>query len=184
MRTKSLILFVHYCQLLICLVMCAPLMLIAADKPVIGYLETVQIGERKISLNAKIDSGADHSSIHVIDAKPYKKNGKNWIRFKVLDNEGRYYLFDKRVVREVYIKRKNQTSQKRAVVIFGMCLAGVFKTVEVNLSNRSNFRQLMLVGRSYLHGYFLIDVSKQYLSTPDCAQAGDTNKTFEKNSIN
>jgi len=135
---------------------------------VIGYLEKVEFSREHFNLRAKIDSGADQSSIHAFDSRLYKKHGENWVKFKVIDERGQLYSLDKKIVRHVYIKRKSLPSQKRIVVKLGVCISDVYKKVEVNLANRTNFRHLMLVGRSFLGRDFLIDSSKQYLSQPNC----------------
>ena len=52
---------------------------IPLEKGIFGWIEKVKIHPGKILLHAKLDSGADHSSLSAMNIKEFKKKGKNWV---------------------------------------------------------------------------------------------------------
>lgn len=142
----------------------------AADdsRQVIGYLESVHIAEAGMAFRAKIDTGADSSSINAEVIKPFFRKGKNWIRFRLTNWQGKTVVLERRLERYTTIKRKLALSIKRPVVKLSLCLSGIEHVGEVSLADRKNFKYQMLIGRSYLSGYFLVDPEKIYLTNPTC----------------
>ena len=52
----------------------------------------------------------------------------------------------------------------------GMCLGNVYRVTEVNLADRSRFKQPVLVGRNFLAGHFAVDSARMRTVEPDCAE--------------
>ncbi|MGH7256566.1 MAG: RimK/LysX family protein, partial [Nitrospirales bacterium] len=48
------------------------------------------------------------------------------------------------------------------------CLGPVYRETDVNLTDRSNFKYRLLLGRLYLSGHFLVDPASTYLLKPTC----------------
>ncbi|WP_455366121.1 ATP-dependent zinc protease family protein [Kaarinaea lacus] len=157
--------------ILLCFVAAAPL--IAREKQIIGWIENVTITNHNIILAAKIDTGAKHSSLNAPDLHLYSKKGESRVKFSLVSADGKKIEFDERVVRMAKIKRKGYRSQIRPVVLMKVCLADVIKEVEVNLVDRENFIYPMLVGRSYLRGGFIVDVSNKHMTEPQCSKSPD-----------
>ena len=150
---------------------CSVLLLITINadaKEVIGIYEKVSINGTNFSLRAKIDTGAKNSSLNAVNYEIYSRDGENWIRFDMVNKEGKTISLNKRVKRYTGIKRKNASSQKRPAILLDICIGKVSKKVEVNLVDRSNFNYQLLIGRSFLHGAFIVDVEKTYTSEPRC----------------
>lgn len=140
----------------------------AADKQAIGWLEPVYLGEAKMLFIAKIDTGADNSSIKAKVLKKFKREGVEWIRFKVQDKQGHTAVIERKVVRYTKIKRKMAPSIKRPVVMLGVCLGKVYRDIEVNLAERKKFKYHMLIGRNFLRGIFLVDSELKYSTKAAC----------------
>jgi len=138
------------------------------SKQIMGIYEKVALPTQGLVLKAKIDSGAKNSSLHAVNIKLYQQNEKEWVSFDTLDGHGDQVSLSAPVHRIARIKRHNGASQKRPVVIMGICVGNILRTVEVNLIDRSRLNYPMLIGRTYLDGNFLIDVSQQYLQKPNC----------------
>ena len=139
------------------------------QKTVVGWLERVSIaGEHQLILNAKIDTGADYCSLHVEEIEPFKRKGQKWVRFRAMNRTGESILLERKVVRTVRIKRKGAKPQKRTVIEMGICLADIYRKVQVNLVDRSGFNFHMLLGRNFLRGYFRVDPGAQYTQEPRC----------------
>jgi len=55
----------------------------ADNKIIIGEKENIAINENQIHLIAKIDTGADSSSLGAKILETYKKNNELWVKFEV-----------------------------------------------------------------------------------------------------
>ena len=138
------------------------------EKVIIGWLERVSIEGDQLVLHAKIDTGADSCSLHVTDIDTYKKIGKRWVRFRLMNRNGESVFMERKVSRVARIKSTETESQRRYFVEMGICLGSVYKNVHVNLVDRSGFKFRMLVGRNFLQDNFLVDPSLQYTREPSC----------------
>lgn len=140
----------------------------AADKEVIGWLERVHIGETNIQLEAKIDTGADSSSLKAKILKTFVREGEEWVRFRLTDWHDNTVVMERRLVRYVRIKRTLAPSLKRPVVMLGICLGHHYREIEVNLAKRKRFRYQMLIGRDFLRGFYLVDSAQSHTLRPSC----------------
>ncbi|MGB5396081.1 MAG: RimK/LysX family protein, partial [Gammaproteobacteria bacterium] len=136
---------------------------------VLGWVENVRLSPGNIIISAKIDTGADTSSLHCDCQPPYERDGKQRIRFSTTDLHGKRTDFDKAIVRTAKIKRHAGDSQTRVVVRMGICIGTQFAETDVSLVNRSGFNYSMLIGRNVLAGRFIVDPSRQHVTKPDCA---------------
>ena len=66
-----------------------------------------------------------------------KKDGKNWVKFKIVNHMGDIMELEKPVIRFVEIKRHFGRKQVRPVVLLGLCLGNTYQITEVNLVDRS-----------------------------------------------
>lgn len=131
-----------------------------------GWLEEVNIGKHNLLMTAKIDSGADNSSIHAFHPERYEKDGKPWVRFALNSSAGQTETIDKPIIKTTQIKMKNKDIQERLVIEMDVCLNNIRKRVPVNLADRSNFNYQLLIGRSFLKSDFLIDAGKKFITKP------------------
>ena len=123
------------------------------DLPDLGILET----------NAKIDTGAYTSSIHckkimITDGVlsfqlPTKVDGKSLVK-----------KFQTREYYQKSIKSSNGEAQKRYIIKTHIVLFGKSYLAEFSLSDRSQMKNPILLGRKLLKDRFLVDVSKKNLS--------------------
>ena len=150
--------------ILLALSLSAPLM--AKEK--IGWVENVRLYPGGFELKAKIDTGAKTSSINCDCVNPYEKDGEQWVKFSVTDNNGNLHWLDRKIVRKVKIKRHYGESQGRYVIKLGMCLAGVYKETEFSLIDRSGFNYQLLVGRQFLEGSHIVDPELKFTSKATC----------------
>lgn len=141
----------------------------AESKQRIGWLEKVSVGAPSIVLHAKIDTGAENSSLHSADYVVFTKEGRVWVRFNITTQSGETQRLEKPVERFAKIKLKEgEQENQRPVVKLRLCLGGKFKEAYVNLVNRERFNFPLLIGRSFLAGNFIVDAESIYLTTPMC----------------
>jgi len=141
----------------------------ASALPTIGWVEAVHILPERFNIEAKTDTGADHSSIDVVEWKSYLHNDQEWIRFKVLNNNGDLQVFERELSRYAMIKRKRAEPVKRPVIEMWLCIGKQKFLAPVNLSKRKDFKYRMLIGRSLLSGNYLVDSAAKRTLSPECA---------------
>jgi len=141
---------------------------VGAEKFTAGWIEPVQIQPGGMLLDGKLDTGATTSSLDCDCITPQERDGKQWVRFGVRGKDGKVVHIEREVVRKVKIKRHFGGQQERLVVKLGLCLANVYKDVEVTLVDRTGFSYPLLVGRNFLKGNIVVDSDKRYTTEPAC----------------
>ncbi len=141
---------------------CAPA---ASDLPILGAIEMLKVAEAPLTLDARVDTGADISSMDARNICEYQCNGQNWVRFELVERSTLCtQTINAPVTRHVKIKRHGITAQCRPVIALPVTLGQQRATTEFTLTDRSNFAQSVLLGRSYLKGRAIIDISRDYLA--------------------
>ncbi len=139
------------------------------SKHIIGWIEKVKILPEDISVLAKIDTGADHSSLNVINPIEFMKGEEKWIRFSIPVKKDETVTVERPIIRFARIKRKKAPGLKRPVILFNLCIGTLYKeNVPVNLADRSGFKYHMLIGRSFLKGAAIVDSSLTLTQSPSC----------------
>ena len=139
-------------------------------KPVAGWVEYVMILPENLKIKAKLDTGARHSSLNAVNIVEFKRSGDIFVRFDLTNWKGRTETIEAKVIRMAKIKQHNSEPKLRPVIRIGICMKKIYKEVEVNLVNRSNFKYQLLIGRSFLSGAFVIDPSKTFIVKTDCTK--------------
>ena len=142
---------------------------VLAKKAKVGWLEKVRVFPGQILMHAKIDTGADNSSIHATDIATFKKGEEEWVRFTLKSIDNQTTVMERPIFRTTQITRHGVPDEVRLVVKMGICLGTIYKEdMEVNLADRKNFEYKMLIGRSFLRGDTLVDPSKEFVHEPQC----------------
>lgn len=145
---------------------------VAAEKTVVGWIEKVRIYPGNFLVHAKLDSGAEYSSLDAGNLQLFERDGKQWVRFDLAeDREGNKITIERPLLRWAPIKRHNQEPQRRPVIKLGVCLGNIYKETEVNLIDRKNYQYRMLIGRKFMEGAVIIDPSAQYTVVPNCQES-------------
>jgi len=130
-------------------------------KQVIGMVEKVMVEPGELTLEARIDTGANTTSIGAEDLQILNEDGQEWALFSV---EGK--PIRAKVVRDVFIKQHGAPSQRRPVVMLKITLSNVTQAVEATLTDRSNFKYKVLIGVNFLRDHFIVDVSRKHMKDP------------------
>jgi hypothetical protein len=142
------------------------------DLEILGWVESAMLVDPVIPLKAKLDTGAETSSLDAGIIKKFRKNGKRWVRFRINDREtGKEHIVVRERVRTVGIIQHDGSTQSRPVVMMKVCIAGQILKTEVSLIDRSEFNYPLLLGRNVLESFALVDSGSTFLSDPDCAPA-------------
>ncbi len=140
-----------------------------ANKAIVGWVEMAKLNHHDFPIQAKVDSGADNTSLNANHVH-FEKDGKKWVRFDVTNHEGKTIKIEKPVIKTARIKKKTGGHQMRDVIRIEICLGHIKKEVNVNLVDRSHFKYQLLIGRSFLRPDFLIDSNAKYTVQPDCTK--------------
>ena len=144
----------------------------AGGQDLFGWVEWVLVGERKMELKAKLDTGAETSSLDASDIRLLRRrtSGQRFVEFRLSDEEsGRTVVFKKRLVREARIKQHDGSFQTRPVVVVSVCVGDHLQEVEVTLIDRSEFLYPVLLGRSALAGLAVDDPDLTFTRDPVCS---------------
>ena len=139
-----------------------PLKKLADGRLIIGAVETVVIDPPGIKLKARVDSGANTSSLDARDLVIFERDGKRWVRFKLRPIEGvEPTEIERPVKRFVRVSQTNSDeADRRPVVELGIELGGMKDIIDFNLRDRSQMTYPVLLGRRYLSDRALIDISR------------------------
>lgn len=137
-------------------------------KEVIGWVENVGVSSANTIVKAKIDTGADSSSLHCECITPYERDGDRWVRFTITDINDQSVSYEKKILRITKVKRHFGEVQERIVVRMGFCIGDQYGETDVSLVDRSGFNYGLLIGRKYLKDKFIVDPGETFLSSPQC----------------
>lgn len=133
----------------------------------IGQKEYIYLNEVGLKLPARIDTGATTSSIHAVDVQRYERDGKRWVRFTIIDPAtGKGIKMERPLSRKVRIKQHDGEGDRRYSVKLWVTLGGIKCRTEFTLADRSDFKMPALIGRSLIHGRAVVDVTREYTSSP------------------
>ncbi|GLZ84809.1 hypothetical protein Pres01_08600 [Metapseudomonas resinovorans] len=150
---------------LIALLALVALPAVAAEDPnIYGRYEYVRLPEIGQTMKAKMDTGALTASLSAKDIERFKRDGEDWVRFRLATKDADDTVFEHRLSRMSKIKNRadelgeedeapSAEISKRPVVDMEMCLGGVKRTVEVNLTDRSSFNYPLLIGAKALREF-------------------------------
>lgn len=142
------------------------------DLEIVGWLERARLIDPDVNLKAKLDTGAETSSLDVEIIKKFRKGDRRWVRFRLIDREtGEEHVIVRERIRTVSIVMHDGERQTRPVVRMKICIAGRILNTEVSLVDRSEFAFPLLLGRKALESFALVDPGNTYLSMPDCNPA-------------
>ena len=138
------------------------------NKIIIGRKDKANFPELRLkSLGIKIDTGAYTSAIHCHRIELKEKDGKEVLKFTLLDPSHPKYNkqeFSTENFHEKRIKNSFGNSEKRYVIKTDILLFGKKYPIELSLSERGEMRFPILIGRRFLMGKFIVDPSKYDLS--------------------
>ncbi|MCC5883674.1 MAG: ATP-dependent zinc protease [Halomonas sp.] len=140
-----------------------------SSKELVGRAEWIGLPEIGTYLRARVDSGANTSSLSATDVTRFERDGEDWVRFKlgltdddiVVENVRDEWI-ERPVERRVRILQA-AGSESRPVVSLLMSMGPIRETVEFTLSDRTHLDYPVLLGRRFLMDIALIDVAENYI---------------------
>lgn len=135
---------------------------------IIGRRDLIDLPELDLmEVEAKIDTGAYTSALHVQRIKLITKDGKPWVRFRMKHPSHSSFnnkIYEFPVVNEKRVKNSSGKMEKRVTIQTRVMLFGKAYKVEFSLTNRAKMECPVLIGRKLLYRRFMVDVSQKHLS--------------------
>lgn len=138
------------------------------NKIIIGRKDKADFPELGLfDIDIKIDTGAYTSSIHCHNIKEIEEEGERYIEFQLLDPSHKDYnnkKFKVKNFKEKKIRSSNGKGEKRYIIKTKIHIFKKKYTIELSLSERSEMRFPVLIGRKLLNKKFIVDTSLSNLS--------------------
>jgi hypothetical protein len=139
------------------------------DKMVVGSVEKAWIDPPGAIVTARVDSGAESSSLHAADLVEFERDGEDWVRFRFMsdadrsaDSEGTE--IERQVVRHVrVVQQSNPDGERRPVVEMRVTLGDIQGKFEFTLADREHLDQEALLGRNFLTDVAVVDVGRSFV---------------------
>lgn len=133
------------------------------DKFLIGALERVNLKQLGLTnLTARIDTGAQTSSLHAVNIQESENHGQAWVEFDcVLDDDSEIHVSSP--IAGVSLVKSSNGKERRFVIESEMQLGEHSWPVKLTLSDRSSMAYPMLLGREAMAGRFIVDPGVEYL---------------------
>ncbi|MCD5995331.1 ATP-dependent zinc protease [Pseudomonas sp. CDFA 602] len=150
----------------------------AAEPTLYGRYENIKVAELGQTFKAKMDTGALTASLSAKDIELFKRDGDDWVRFRLATKDADNKVYEHKVSRISKIKGRSDGEDddevidpvKRPVVDLELCLGDKKRTVEVNLVDRSHFNYPLLIGAKALREFdAAVNPARRYTADkPDC----------------
>lgn len=133
-------------------------------KLVVGEVEKVYLADAGQVYTARIDSGAETSSIDARNITRFERDGNQWVRFDVpVPGTNRFISLEKEVVRRVRIVQASaEDPERRIVVTLQFAIGSHRQEAEFTLTDRSELTYEILIGRNILRDVMLVDVGREF----------------------
>lgn len=133
-------------------------------KVIVGEVENFYLAQPGLIHVARIDSGAETSSLDARNITRFERDGFNWVRFDVpVPDSDDFVTLEREISRRVrIIQSTTEDSESRAVVELQFMIGDHHQKAEFTLTSREHLTHSVLVGRNILRDVMLIDVGKEY----------------------
>jgi hypothetical protein len=141
--------------------------MVKKGRETIGWREWVEMPDLGIKeIKAKVDTGADNSSLHAFNLQRYVEDDVPMVRFEVHPHQRKRkpsITCEAEVVKERKVKNPGGRSELRPVIRTRVVVGGKEISVLMNLTTRDEMTFRMLLGRRTIRGHFNVDPGKSYI---------------------
>ncbi|GAB3215531.1 ATP-dependent zinc protease family protein [Pseudaeromonas pectinilytica] len=138
--------------------------------PIWGLVETICLATEGVQLEAKLDTGADTSSLDARDIQAFDREGEPWVRFRVegvRDSQAVSQLVERPVERRVKV-RSASGSDSRYVVRMRVMFGSQEYDEQFSLRDRRRMNYPVLIGSRTLKHLGAVDVNRMHTQMPRC----------------
>lgn len=137
-------------------------------KQLIGSVEDIHIMPPGIILPARVDTGAESSSLDARDLQEFKRDGNSWVRFRTVDAKGKLTdEIEQPIIRHARIRQSGSSeAERRPVVRLQVTIGPHTEVAEFTLSSRGHLSYPVLIGRNVLTDVMVVDVGQSRIAPP------------------
>jgi hypothetical protein len=131
----------------------------------LGWVEPVRLDPPGRVMSAKLDTGAERTSLHAEEIRMVDGKQGSRVRFRLAGDPRALEL---PIVGEASVRQQGRAPLQRPLVHLRLCLAGRSRILAVSLADRSGYDYPLLVGRDFLGGLACVDAAARELTQPVC----------------
>ena len=135
---------------------------------ILGWREWLSLPDLGIAkIKAKIDTGAQTSSLHAATQETFQRDGMSFVRFTTMPVQGdasEIVECEAEVVGFRRVRSSTGHSHQRPVIVTTAEVSGESWRIEVTLADREGMSFRMLLGREALRGRFLVNAEESFLA--------------------
>lgn len=137
------------------------------EKTVLGEVEKIHIYPSNLTLDARVDTGAETSSINAKNIIEFERDGKKWVKFTLVDTKTeKSYEIERKITRTIRILQSSldKKYEKRVAVLLEVTIGDKKMISEFTLADREHMTYPVLIGRNILQDLMIVDVGEQYIA--------------------
>ncbi|MFK0573455.1 ATP-dependent zinc protease [Endozoicomonas sp.] len=132
---------------------------------VLGINETASLPNLNLTIQAKLDTGAENSSADARNIQFFERDGKKWVKFDLHRTSKGTIPMEQPVKSIIKIKRPGLPSDERPVINLTVTIGDITQAVPISLTDRSKYQSPLLIGRSFMQDLAVIDVNQKFIAT-------------------
>lgn len=137
------------------------------NRKTIGWREWVAMPDLGVGeIKAKVDTGADNSSLHAFNIERFESDGIQMVRYEIHPHQRKRKPTIEcvsEVIKERKVKNPGGRSELRPVIRTRIIVAGIELSALINLTTRDEMTFRMLLGRRTVRQKFVIDPGHSYV---------------------
>jgi hypothetical protein len=135
---------------------------------ILGWREWVGLPDLRLPLiKAKVDTGARTSTLHAFYIEAFRAHGDSYVRFGVHPLQGRSDVeihCEARIVDRRAVSDSGGHRERRYVIRTPLEIRGCSWPIDVTLTNREDMLFRMLLGRTAVAGYGIVDPNRSFVA--------------------
>ena len=133
-------------------------------KEIIGAIEWVYMDPPGRHFRARVDSGAETSTLGASEMVEFERDGEDWVRFMFQHESTEETVeFERPIARTVLIRQlSSREPERRFVIELDIGLGDQLQTTEFTLTDRARMTYPISLGRAFVMDLYVIDVSRSY----------------------
>lgn len=134
------------------------------NKEIIGAIEWIYMDPPGQNFRARVDTGAETSSLSASEVIEFERDGDDWVRFNFQhEPEDEPIGFELPIKRKVMVRQSySEDAERRFVVEIDIRLGQQLQSTEFTLTDRRRMTYPVLLGRAFLLDLYVVDVSRSY----------------------